>query len=54
MKNGCAECEKLSDDKLCPSCELEMLWAAVETALTQYGKAANKLLYPEKEVQNDN
>lgn len=49
MKNGCPECEKLDDDKLCDVCELGMLEADVEFALHVYIDKVNKIL---KEKEN--
>lgn len=49
MKNGCPECEKLPDGKLCDECELEQLQYTMEIAMSDYLKKVNKML---KEKQN--
>lgn len=49
MKNGCLECEKLDDDKLCDRCELEMLQYTAEAAMQDYIDKVNKIL---KEKEN--
>ncbi len=54
MKNGCPKCEKMPDDKLCDSCELDMLRAAVDVALHSYKDKLNKMklkLKKESEVK---
>lgn len=36
MKNGCSNCAKLPDDKMCDACELEMLANDAEVARKAY------------------
>ncbi len=44
MKNGCPECEKLPDSKLCDLCELDMLSATLDAALHDYKNKLNEIL----------
>lgn len=50
MDNGCPECAKLPDDKLCPMCELDLLQGTAEAAIHDYIDKVNKIL---KEKQNE-
>jgi len=49
MKNGCPECEKMSDDRLCDVCELGMLQCTAQTAIDDYVDKVNEIM---KEKQN--
>lgn len=51
MKNGCPECKKLADDKLCDVCELGLFQATVEAALADFAAKANEML-AERKVKN--
>lgn len=54
MKNGCSECEKLPDDKMCDLCELEMLEQTAMAAVFDYiGKVKKLLNEILKEKQNE-
>lgn len=53
MKNGCPECEKLPDSKMCDFCELGLLEATAEAAVRDYKDKANKLIAKLKEKQNE-
>ena len=44
MRNGCPECEKLDDDKLCDLCELGMLQCTAEAAIHDYTNKVNEIL----------
>lgn len=44
MKNGCSDCEKLPDDKMCGPCELGMLEATAEAAFRDYIDKVNELM----------
>ena len=44
MKNGCPDCEKLSDDKLCDYCELDMLMATAHAAIGAYLDKSRKIM----------
>ena len=50
MKNGCPECEKMPEDRLCDNCELGMLEACAEFALHAYIDKVNEIL---KEKSNE-
>lgn len=50
MKNGCPECKKLPDDKMCDMCELDMLQHTAQTAFASWIDKVNKIL---KEKQNE-
>lgn len=49
MKNGCEECEKLPDGKLCDKCELGMLQCAAEAAFQSYIDKVNQIIHKEKQ-----
>lgn len=51
MKNGCPECEKLPDGKLCDLCELGLLEHTAEAAIRDYVEKVNKII--KKEKQNE-
>lgn len=44
MKNGCPECEKLPDGKLCDMCELDYLEWCMETAISDYVAKVNDII----------
>jgi len=48
MKNGCPDCEKLPDDKMCERCELDMLEATAEAAIRDYIDKVNKIIKGEQ------
>lgn len=50
MKNGCPKCEKMPDDKLCATCELGLLEATAQAAISDYVSKVNEVL---KEKQNE-
>lgn len=49
----CVACDKESETELCPLCEIGWLEYEAEVALKHYIEAVNKVLYPEKEKQNE-
>ncbi len=51
MKNGCPECEKLDDDKLCDMCELGAFEHAAIVSVEEYIEKVHKIL---KEKKNEN
>jgi len=53
MKNGCPECEKMPDNKLCDLCELGLLEATAEAAARDYIEKVNKITAKLKEKQNE-
>ena len=44
MDNGCPECKKRTDNKLCDLCELDMLQATAEAAARDYIDKANEIM----------
>lgn len=45
MKNGCPECEKLPNGKMCDMCELGMLQCTAEAAVHDYIDKVNETLH---------
>jgi len=50
MKNGCLECQKLPEGKMCDACELGLLESTAEAAVRDYIEKVNKII---KEKQNE-
>ena len=44
MENGCPDCEKLANDKLCDNCELDMLMATAHAAVGAYLDKSRKIM----------
>ncbi len=52
MRNGCVECEKLDDGKLCNLCALGMLQCTAEAAIADYTDKVNEILKGKKDDDN--
>lgn len=50
--NGCPECEKLPDGKLCDMCDLALRERCVDVAFSQYVEKVNDIL-KKKEIEDE-